>query len=51
MEEKKKGFFERSWVETLQELKTWGEILGVSEGLAPGEKEKKGRKEKRKTEV
>ena len=47
---KKRRFFERSWVETLQELKSWGKILGVSEGLAPGEKEKKGRKEKRKTE-
>ena len=30
------------------ELKAWSKILGVFEGLAPREKEKKGRKEKRK---
>ena len=44
----KNGFFERSWVETLQELKAWAKSLGVFEGLAPREKEKK--KEKRRSE-
>ena len=47
----KKRFFERSWVETLQELKAWGKSLRLSEGLAYREKEKKEKKEKRKTEV
>ena len=33
------------------ELKVWRKILRVSEGLAPREKEKKGERKKKKTEV